>query len=260
MNVRSFSALTLGLFFCGLALSVSASDTETSIKPKPEAALAMLKQGNERFASGKAYHPHVDADRLKKAASENQSKHAFATVLGCSDSRVPAEILFDAGIMDLFVIRVAGNVCNTDEIGSIEYGLLHVNTPVLVPLGHTQCGAVTAVTEHVQGKGHKLERNIPPLVAPIFPAVKEVIAANPKASGEDLLNKSIEQNVWVQIENLFMKSPAVRSVVKQGKVKVAPGIYDLHSGKIKWLSEAKVGDILSKVEVSPDKAVNPMAE
>lgn len=260
MRIRYFIAVTLGLFIYASAMPVSASDTETSVKPTPNAALAMLRQGNERFAAGKAHHPHSDAERIKKAASESQTKHAVATVLGCSDSRVPAELIFDAGIMDLFVIRVAGNVCNTDEIGSIEYGLLHVKTPVLVPLGHSQCGAVTAVTEQVQGKGHKLERNIPPLVAPIVPAVKEIIAANPKASGEDLLNKCIEQNLWRQIENLFMKSPAVRRVVDEGKIKVAPAMYDLHSGKVRWLSEGKVRDILAKVEASPDKAVNPMAD
>jgi carbonic anhydrase len=260
MSIRSIAALALCLFVCGLNSAYSAHEEDVSLKPKPEAALQMLKRGNERFAAGKSHRPHADADRVKKAASENQGKHAFATVLGCSDSRVPVEIIFDAGIMDLFVIRVAGNVCNTNEIGSIEYGLFHVNTPVLVPLGHTQCGAVTAVAEHAQGKGHKLERNIPPLVAPIAPAVKEVMTAFPKASGDDLLNKCVEQNVWLQIENLLMQSPAVRSAVAKGVVKVAPAVYDLHSGKIRWLAEGKVRDILAKVEASPKKAVNPMAE
>lgn len=87
------------------------------------------------------------------------------------------ERLFDAGIMDIFVIRVAGNVVDTDEAGSIEYGLSHVNTPVLVVLGHTQCDAVTAVTNMIQGHGHALERNIPPLVNNIEPAAKKAMAA-----------------------------------------------------------------------------------
>lgn len=99
-------------------------------------------------------------------------------MITCSDSRVPVELVFDAGVMDIFVVRVAGNVCDTDEVGSIEYGLAHVNTPVLVVLGHTQCGAVTAVTHAVQGKGHALELNIPPLVDNIEPAVKRAMVTN----------------------------------------------------------------------------------
>jgi len=86
---------------------------------------------------GKSNYPHTDAARLIQAGKENQGDHAYATVITCSDSRVPVEHIFDAGIMDIFVIRVAGNVCDVDEIGSIEYGLAHVHTPVLVVLGHT---------------------------------------------------------------------------------------------------------------------------
>ena len=135
-----------------------ASETKVlSKKPSPEKAIALLKEGNKRFIDGKSIHPHMDAARLAQAGSEDQGDHGYATVITCSDSRVPVELIFDAGIMDIVVIRVAGNVCDVDERGSIEYGLAHVNTPVLVVLGHTQCGAVTAVTHSVQGKGHALE-------------------------------------------------------------------------------------------------------
>lgn len=133
-------------------------------KPSPDVALQMLQEGNQRFISGQSNHPHTDISRLMQAGTENQGDHAYATVITCSDSRVPVERIFDAGIMDIFVIRVAGNVCDVDEAGSIEYGIAHVNTPVFVVLGHTQCGAVTAVTHAVHGTGHALERNIPPLV------------------------------------------------------------------------------------------------
>jgi len=133
-------------------------------KPSPDEILQMLKKGNERFYTGKATYPHTNAVRLEQAGKEDQGNHAYATIITCSDSRVPVELIFDAGVMDIFVIRVAGNVCDTDEIGSIEYGLAHVHTPVFVMLGHTQCGAVTAVTHALHGKGHALELNIPPLV------------------------------------------------------------------------------------------------
>jgi carbonic anhydrase len=228
-------------------------------KPGPDQVLKMLKEGNERFASGKAIHPHLDTARLELAGKENQAKYAYATVLSCSDSRLPVELIFDAGIMDIFVIRVAGNVCDTDEIGSIEYGLAHVNTPVLVVLGHSQCGAVTAVTHAIHGGGHRLERNIPPLVDNIVPAVKRAMELHAGVHGDEIIQYAIEENVWQGIEDLFMKSPAVRSVVKAGKAKVVGAIYDVGTGKISWLPVEKVGEILKRVEASPGKETEPLA-
>ena len=229
-------------------------------KPTPEKALQALKEGNARFAAGKPQRPHSDAARLKLAATKNQGDYAVATVLTCSDSRVPPEILFDAGVMDIFVIRVAGNVVQTDEAGSIEYGLAHVYTPVLVILGHTQCGAVTAVTQAVQGHGHALEYNIPPLVKPIGPAVKKAQAAFPQAKGEALIPHAIEQNVWQAMEDLFMKSPAVRQLVKDGKVKAVGAIYELETGKVRWLDQAKSAAILAEVEKNPNRNKQAMAD
>ncbi len=228
-------------------------------KPSPDEAIQLLKEGNERFVNGTPDHPRTDFKRLTQAGSENQGDHAYATVISCSDSRVPVERIFDAGIMDIFVIRVAGNVCGTDEAGSIEYGLAHVHTPVLVVLGHTQCGAVTAVTQAVQGKQQALERNIPPLVKPIGPAVKRAMAAHPGIQGEAIIPMAIEENVWQVIEDLFMASPASREIVKSGKAKVVGAIYDVGNGKISWLPEAKVGEILKKAEADPNAAKEPMA-
>jgi carbonic anhydrase len=228
-------------------------------KPSPDSAIAMLKDGNKRFVEGKSKHPHTDAARLKQAGTENQGDHAYATVITCSDSRVPVELVFDAGIMDIFVIRVAGNVCDVDECGSIEYGLAHVHTPVLVVLGHSQCGAVTAVTHAVHGTGHALERNIPPLVDNIEPAVRRAMADHPDIHGDKIVPYAIEENVWQSIEDLFMASPASRNLVKSGKVKVIGAIYDVGTGKVAWLPEAKVKEILTKVETDPKRALNPMA-
>lgn len=257
---RHFDQVVAILCIIGMSvLPLSALAKSAAKKPSPDEAIELLKKGNARFVAGNAIHPHTGFARLEKAGKENQGDHAFATVVTCSDSRVPAELLFDAGIMDIFVIRVAGNVMNVDEIGSAEYGLAHVNTPVLVLLGHTQCGAVTAVTKALQGHGHALERNIPPLVAPIKPAVEAAVKNNPNVKGEAIIPYAIEQNVWQGIENLFMESPASRDLVKSGKAKVVGAIYDVGTGKIKWLPEAKTLEIFQKVEASPKRATDPMA-
>jgi carbonic anhydrase len=248
---------------CVLALAVlpaGASGKKAAVKkPSPDEAIAMLKDGNTRFVEGKSSHPRTDAARLVQAGKENQGDHAYATVITCSDSRVPVERIFDAGVMDIFVIRVAGNVCDVDEVGSIEYGLAHVNTPVLVVLGHTQCGAVTAVTHAVEGKGHALERNIPPLVDNIQPAVRRAMAAHSDIHGDKIIPYAIEENVWQGIEDLFMASPATRNIVKTGAAKVVGAIYDVGTGKVAWLPESKTDEILKKVEANPKRALNPMA-
>ena len=257
--MKRFASLCLTAGCCLLLSADPALSSSKAQKPSPDKGITMLKEGNGRFVAGKSKHPHSDAKRLIQAGKEDQGKHAYATVITCSDSRVPVERLFDAGIMDLFVIRVAGNVVDTDEAGSIEYGLAHVNTPVLVVLGHTQCGAVKAVTAAVQGHGHALERNIPPLVDNIEPAVKRAMAAHPEAHGKDIIPYGIEENVYQGIEDLFMKSPASRELVKSGKVKVVGAIYDVSTGKVNWLGEAKTSEILARVENDPDRALEAMA-
>ena len=154
----------------------------------------------------------------------------------------------------------AGNVAATDEIGSIAYGLAHVNTPVLVILGHTHCGAVTAVSQAVGGHGHKLERNIPPLVDNIIPAVKRAMDQHKDVHGAAIVPFAIEENVWQGVEDLFMKSPAVRNLVKAGNVRVVGAIYDLGTGKVDWLPQAKIEETLQRVEASPDKETEPFAK
>jgi carbonic anhydrase len=254
--VRSFA------YACCLltATSLSTHASSSVQKPAPAEIVKMLQEGNDRFVANKSIHPHGDTQRLILASKEDQGNYAYATVISCSDSRVPVEQIFDAGIMDIFVVRVAGNVVDVDEAGSIEYGLLHVNTPVLVVLGHTQCGAVTAVTGAIEGHGHALERNIPPLVDNIEPAVKKAMAVHPDKHGKDIIPFAIEENVWQGIDDLFMKSPAVRELVKSGKAKVIGALYDVATGKVEWLPEAKVSEILQNVEQNPAKALDAMAK
>lgn len=219
-------------------------------KISPDAALVKLQDGNIRFAKGESIHPNLDAKRRLLAATENQAKHAFATVFTCSDSRIPVEAIFDAGVMDIFTVRVAGNVCDVDETGSIEFGVTHVNTPVVVVLGHTQCGAVTAVSQSLQGHGNLLEGNIPKLVDNIQPAVKKAMELNPDIKGDDIIPIAIEENVWTAIEELLVKSPVTRDFVAKGYIKLVGAVYDIGTGNVNWLPEQKTLEILSTIPAS----------
>lgn len=228
-------------------------------RPGAGEVLDQLKAGNERFRTGRALGPHRDLERLKLAAGADQGNYALATVLSCADSRVPVELLFDTGVMDLFVVRVAGNVADTDEVGTIEYGLAHVNTPLLVVLGHTGCGAVKAVALAMQGQGHPLEKNIPPLVDNIGPAVKRAMRAHPEAKDAAVVPFAVEENVWQSVRDLFKKSAAARKMAAEGKVKVAGAIYDLATGEVRWLDAARPAEILAQVEKDPKRSMEVMA-
>ncbi|MHB1033384.1 MAG: methyl-accepting chemotaxis protein [Pirellulales bacterium] len=195
---------------------------------KPEESLQRLKDGNARYQAGKSTHPNLEAARRKETSEKGQ--HPFATIVTCSDSRVPAELLFDQGLGDVFVVRVAGNVCNVDEIGSSEYGVDHLETPLLVVLGHSQCGAVKAVVTHAE-----LHGNIPPLVENIRPALAKAEKDNPSMTGEALVPAVVKANVWQSIDDLFAKSEAVRKRVEGGKLQVVGAVYDIETGDVEWL-------------------------
>jgi len=249
-------ALAVVLCTCGYS-SIASGDAVPKIAPA--AALQQLKDGNARFAAGKPIHGNADAARITLADKEDQGKYAFATVLSCSDSRVPVELLFDVGIMDIFVVRDAGNVAGPDATGSVEYGVCHVHTPVLVVLGHTKCGAVTTVTRMVNGQSVKLEANIPLLVGGIVPVVKRTMCAHCELHGDALIPFATEENVWQSISDLFRKSPAVREMVRDGHLKVVGAIYDLSQGKVRWLPEEKVTSLLDEAEKNPAKTVEKFA-
>lgn len=195
-------------------------------------ALQRLKDGNDRFAAGRSRHSHLGADWLAETADEGQAP--FATVLGCSDSRAGVELLFDAGMSDIFVVRVAGNVVGTHEAGSIEYAVEHLRTPLLVVLGHTRCGAVAAAAKGLPPKG-----NLRELLAPITPVVEKTRQDHPKADPCELLDRAIEANVWNSIEQLLVRSQAVREAAARGRLRVEGAVYDIHSGQVRWLEDAK---------------------
>jgi carbonic anhydrase len=219
----SWLILVLAAFLAAPALASSAGSGLSA-----DLSFRLLKEGNARYQEGKPRHPHQGRER--RALTTGQGQHPLAVVLTCSDSRVPPEIIFDQGIGDLFVVRVAGNVAATDEIGSIEYAVDHLATPLVVVLGHTQCGAVAAVVDDA-----KLPPNLAALVEPIQPAVAKAREANPEAAKDALLAAAIKDNVWQAIEDLLQQSPIVREKVRDGKIKVLGALYDLDSGQVQWL-------------------------
>lgn len=196
--------------------------------PAPDAVVRQLSDGNTRFVTNRPAHPNTDAAR--RADTANNGQHPAATILTCSDSRVSPEIVFDQGIGDVFVVRVAGNVCDVDEMGSVEYGTDHLGTPLLVVLGHTKCGAVTAIVESAEVHGH-----IPQLVDNIAPAVEKAQADHPDLQGKALVPQATKANVWQSVEDLLTKSAAVHKRVKSGKLKIVGAVYDISSGKVEWM-------------------------
>ena len=225
--MKRISLLVL-VILVAAALAAPSLATTAASGISADEALRLLKEGNARYVEGKPQHPRQDRARLALTAAQGQ--HPLAAVLTCSDSRVPAEIIFDQGIGDIFVIRVAGNVAATDEIGSIEYAVDHLAVPLVVILGHSQCGAVTAVLDDT-----KLPPNIADLVAPIKPAVDKAREANPDAAKDVLLKAAITGNVWQAVEDMLRQSPIIREKVRDNQVQVVGALYDLDSGQVQWL-------------------------
>lgn len=215
-------------FLCLLPLTVLLAN-ESGTGMKADEVLKRLKDGNARFARDLPSTAVINRARRDETVAKGQKP--LVTILGCSDSREPLEHIFGAGVGDLFVIRVAGNVADTDELGSMEYGVDHLGTPVLLVLGHTSCGAVTAVATGAEVHGH-----IPPLVDNIVPAVetaKRTLGA--KAPKEALVEKSITENVLQSMADILSKSAIIAKRAKEDKVMVIGGLYHLDTGAIDWL-------------------------
>jgi carbonic anhydrase len=185
----------------------------------PDAALQKLMDGNQRFVQQKGKHPDQSRARMKEVA---QAQYPFATVLCCADSRVPPEILFDEGIGDLFDIRVAGNIVTPEVLGSLEYAVALLNTPLIMVLGHERCGAVTAAVQ-----GERLEGHIGSFVKAIKPAVSKT-----KGKSGDPVDNAVIANVQYQIQKLKQDSAILSQRLLEGKLKIVGGRYDLDSGQV----------------------------
>lgn len=208
----------------------AAASHAAAAKPAPgaQAVLDLLAAGNQRFVAGKRTFPSQNA--LRRIDLDKNGQHPVVTVLTCSDSRVPPEHLFDAGLGDLFIIRVAGNVADTDEIGSIEYGVEHLGTPVLMVLGHSKCGAVTAVM-----KGDELGGSIPQLVDNIIPVAKAVKAQAGSDFSDASLDLAIKENVQQSVRDIRSHSAIVRELEESGKLRIVGAIYHLDTGAVEML-------------------------
>jgi carbonic anhydrase len=218
--------------FGGLGLMVTASNllwqveqvqaaelpVTASLSLSPDAALQRLMEGNQRFVQHQPQYPDQSQARLQEVA---QAQHPFATILSCADSRVPAEIIFDQGIGDIFDVRIAGNIATPEAIGSIEYAVALLNTPLLMVLGHERCGAVTAAVQN---------EPLPGDISTFVKAIKPVVAKVKYQPGNTVDNAVIA-NVHYQIQ-LLKRSPLLSERLQSGKLKIVGGRYDLDTGSV----------------------------
>jgi carbonic anhydrase len=225
---RRFLALLGGALSSPLVLKAA----EKGVPPKPQnlisadEALNRLMTGNSRYVRG-IVHRH---DFASQRASLTKGQNPFAAILSCADSRVDPEYAFDTGLGDLFVCRVAGNFANDDVIGSFEYAVSTLRTPLIFVLGHEACGAVDATLRQIKGEtafpGH-----IPSLTGALTPAVK--------SAGEqpgELLTNAIKRNVQLTVQKLQTTRPILAEAISQKQLKILGGIYNLHTGKVDLVS------------------------
>jgi carbonic anhydrase len=187
--------------------------------PSGARVLDSLMAGNHRYAHAEASHTHQSERRRRELA---KGQHPEAVVLSCADSRVPPEIVFDQGLGDLFVVRVAGNILNEDNLASIEYAVEEFHTPLIMVLGHTKCGAVKATLQGGEAPGH-----IGALVRAIQPAVAEA-----KGQPGSLLDNAINANIRRVVRALRSSEPVLAPLVRRGKIQIVGARYDLSSGRV----------------------------
>lgn len=202
-----------------LSLSVSIVIGSEGSGVTGDVAHKKLMEGNKRFVEGKMSHPGQSADRRAETA---KGQHPFAAIVSCSDSRVAPEVLFDQGMGDLFVIRLAGNIIDDAATGSLEYALEHLGVKYIMVLGHERCGAVEATVKGGEAPGH-----IGSLVRAIQPAVE-------KAKGQpgDLIDNSVKANVSMVVQQLRSSAPILEESVKKGELKIVGARYDLDDGTV----------------------------
>ena len=219
MKTRTyFPAITL------LALSTIFCAYKFAEDPSPEQALQKLKEGNARFISGKSIRPNQDMERVKLVA---EGQKPFAIIVGCSDSRVPNEIIFDQGLGDLFIVRTAGQVSSYASWGSMEFAHAVLGAKLIVVLGHTKCGAVAAACKVPDVPGH-----IVTLINAIKPAAEEAR----KHSGDEIEN-AVKINVAMQVKQLKSLEPVLSKATKNNQLKIVGAVYDLANGKVEFLAD-----------------------
>jgi carbonic anhydrase len=192
-------------------------------------ALRKLMDGNKEYVEQKMTNQNMSCKSVRESLAKSQKPYAI--ILSCSDSRVPPEVVFDKGLGEIFVVRVAGNVPDPIVLGSIEYAAEHLGTPLVMVLGHERCGAVTAT---VDAKG-KPEGNIGAIVKAISPAVAKAKREYKGKEKAQLVETAIDDNIKLVEVNLTKKSPVLKHLVKEGKLKIVAAKYDLDDGKVTLL-------------------------
>jgi carbonic anhydrase len=216
------SAITSGVLD---PVDAFAADAPEKTSLTPAQAEARLKVGNQRFVSGRLRHPRREGPR-RAAVAEGQAP--YAVVLGCADSRVPPEVIYDQGLGDLFVTRIAGNTA-TDPfvIGTVEYGAVELGAVLIVVLGHEQCGACKAAIDVAQN-GTELPGDIGAFVAPIVPIAQQLISTTPK---DQLLEAVTHENIRQAMANL-QQDELLAGLVSDGKLAIAGGEYEFETGRV----------------------------
>ena len=232
-----FSAILL-LFLGSVAAVVFATPSSEEASSKNETqvqsaavsakeALQRLLDGNARFACGEQRHPHEAVDWRTHLENE---QHPFAVVLGCSDSRVSPELIFDQGIGDLFVVRVAGNVVDTDVTASVEYAIDHLDTRLIMVMGHTNCGAVSATVDHLADSDAEPAE----VVSLLFRIEPAVVGVPSDLSHKEQVDWAVRRNVELSVRRLSCV-PDLRKRLDAGSIKLVGAVYDMHTGTVKVL-------------------------
>lgn len=200
-------------------------------------ALERLRQGNLRFASGQGMRDIPrDLSRRQELVGE---QNPLAIVLGCSDSRVPAELVFDQGLGDLFVIRVAGNIVMPSQIGSVEFAAQQFGTPLVVVLGHSCCGAVVATLDELDQPSADRSPNLRLIVDAIRPSVQALYDAHAGGGREGLVHAAVRENIRASVDRLRHGSAIIESLVSEKKLMVVGAEYSLETGRVAFLDPAQ---------------------
>jgi carbonic anhydrase len=195
-------------------------------------ALARLREGNRRFVANQATATALSSQARRSALVAGQEP--FAIVLGCSDSRVPAELVFDQGFGDLFVIRVAGNVVAPSQVGSVEFAAALYSTRLVVVMGHSQCGAVIATMEELLGRATNRSRNLRSIVDRVRPAVESVLRGRHDASPDALVRDAVRANVRASVDHLRHGSELLEQLIRDEGLMVVGAEYSLETGVVEF--------------------------
>lgn len=208
---------------------MNAHTPETQAAINPAKALELLKEGNQRFVAQQQH----QRDLALQVEQTSTGQYPFATVLSCIDSRVPAELVFDQGIGDIFSVRIAGNFVNTDILGSMEFACKLAGTKLILVLGHTACGAVKGACDHAElGNLTDMLANI----APAVNAISEPVEADLRTSANnEFVNAVGTKNVELTIERIRKESPVLAEMESAGEIAIVGGMYDLATGQVNFL-------------------------